>query len=831
MKKHLVLSVLLIGSPVLAADRYFTGTGTADFNVAGNWDAGGVPGTADVLFFNTAFSNMVFSADAENASAVFSGTRTNRFNTGAYTWRLNQKAVIAQGEATVVRFNGGKYVFEGLIATNADETGSGSARFEFANGELTTSGDVYLWAPTNGFAANMSPAVIGGDNNSDSFVWNVTNGTVYIRTFGLLNTSDGRNNVLWIGNQAANSKTVLNLKGPNTVLTNNNWTHVGRDGSTDKRDCVLSISEGAKMYNAGALFVGWRGTGNRVFVSGTNSLLNNGMGLTVAKNSAGGTGNRVYITTGGVVRCTTVGIQEGDAPADYESGGKIVVAGPGARLEASALVSLGGTGLRGDLQVLDGGMILVTGNTLKMGNGANGSLHRLIIDGPGSYYKATGGNVYFEGVTNSIAIRNGGTLEFTAAKPNIAKDGYSLVVSDPGSSLISMGLAASGDVFVAVTNGATAFLNNGIDMGYTSGKTTRFLIDGTGSVVSNALSSGTPFIRLGCTVGAFVDFSVRNGGGFVWAETNSSWGVSLGWSSTGAVQVAVENNGLFKYTGRSGGTEGSVVIGREGVGTFLVRNSGQAVFRAGGVNVGMVDYSAGSALDVSSGGFLDTGVAAMRVYGYAGNRISVNDSVWQLAKSNPTVTVDAGSSGIGFTNSVLAFRKCSGVNILDNKTGRFNVFAWGGDNTFRLNGATNNTQNYTFGKTADPTDYVNLELFNGARFNGDVTVNQGRLGLAGTNAVNGNLTLNTGAALALSDTSPLTVAGTLSAAPDTVTVSLSAAPQVNAQQTLITAGGISDFPAQTVVQVFDGKSYEITLSAVGNRIVAGYYTGTVIRLY
>lgn len=270
----------------------------------------------------------------------------------------------------------------------------------------------------------------------------------------------------------------------------------------------------------------------------------------------------------------------------------------------------------------------------------------------------------------------------------------------------------------------------------------------------------------------------------------------------------------------------------------------------------------GNVVEVTDGGILE-GAFTVGPATYAcgaGNAVTNhNGGVYQFTIAAPTLTLRNGGAAY-ITDGVISFRAITDANVQGSKTLAWATnLAWAGANAFRLNNATNVTspsQTYTFGPGLGPTNYVRLELMNGALYRGgDVTIANGgelrvmseRMGtnavLSGQSAVT-NLTVQSGGKLRIDLGAGTNSYGRLRAI-GTVTWNAGAAfevvsshPPVFGYEYLVvdktSAGAIAGLPGTVDVAV-GGTNYSMRVNAAAgdsNDVVLRYTlpTGTVFSV-
>lgn len=232
----------------------------------------------------------------------------------------------------------------------------------------------------------------------------------------------------------------------------------------------------------------------------------------------------------------------------------------------------------------------------------------------------------------------------------------------------------------------------------------------------------TPF---GMGAGVTGTVTLVNGASFV--ATNNLLTV-VGQSGVGIVSIT---NSMFRTgdltLGNASGSKGTVSMsGGETIvrGTLRVGNSGQ----------GAMTLRDGALLEATN----------ILVAAAAGNVLSNLGGVYQFTTATPGLTPN-GTGKIAVQDSTISFRNVANADVLSNVSGPLTNIAFAGNNTFRLNHATNAVvASYAFesvAHTADPTQYRALSLTNHARWQ------------------SGSLTIGTNGAVSADATSTLALTG------------------------------------------------------------------------
>ena len=855
-----VLTALALTDSEAWANEYtFTNSAGGSFNAGGNWDQGTVPGAADnARFTNSASYTVTWSASVSNSSAFFNapGNVTNTLQPGTKVWTLADTLNVGKdaAAATTLRLDGGTYAFKSIMLTNVDSAYTGASFLQFKNGTLTTTGDTEIRVATNGFGAvGAAPFIVGMSTvNPDTFTWNILGGTTKVLTAGALAETG---NAFYIsggpggfGGDWRNGRGIVSVSGPNTVLTNNNWVQIGR--SSYRLPAQLTISTGAKMYTAGTAYIGWSSPNNTVLVDGTNSLWSVGGSVVVGKNSTGG--NMLIVTNGGRVASAGIGIEEGGRLC------KLIVTGTNSSFYSAGLNTGFGTQGLTNLLLIANGASFYNGGGFQFGKNITyfSPGNEIYVTGAGSTFTNTG-SIAMEGSNGYFHVSAGGRAYWGANGMSANVNGR-VEVTDQGSSLSWASCSVAKSSSVIVSNGGVVEVRSGVvqvGVGGTAGadQLASLVATGPGSRLTATNSSQFYF---GMDGNARILAS--NGGQVSLADpsTGTSWGFTIGYGAgkTGTVEVAGAGSEFtFTASGTGPGEYGAVRVGDSGVGRLVVTNrSTFGFYSRSGMSVGSTSNSAGSSVWVADGGLLDfrrqpDNPDGITVGNYPGNSVSNSGGIFQFAFAAPNITPGA-FGNVVVTNGTISFRNIANADVKGNWTGTLTNILFQGNNTFRLDAATNvnsSSQAYTFAAGLGATNYVNLELLNGSTYRGgNVTIGAGgSLAVRGGVAtVSSNLTFQSGGTYrvtirATNDVDRVAVGGILTLGGATLDIQLMAPPQKDFPYLFIDNAGSApvsgQFGSGYVTASYGGTNYAFTVRTNrgdGNDVVTGWFInkGTVV---
>lgn len=217
-----------------------------------------------------------------------------------------------------------------------------------------------------------------------------------------------------------------------------------------------------------------------------------------------------------------------------------------------------------------------------------------------------------------------------------------------------------------------------------------------------------------------------------------------------------------------------------------------------------------------------------------GAQSALNNSggILQFTTASPALTIRAGGRFV-VTNGTVSFRAITTADVLCNQAGNPLDYAskviWeGATNAFRLNTSTNvANQPYTFTSTMGATNFARLELFNGSKYNGNVTIGSGgALAVAGNvSSITGTLALASSASLSVtvgSTNDYLSVTGAVNLGSATLTLGLATNPAALPSIRLVrAAGGLggTKFGNDQVSAAYSGKTYTFGVRYTGTEVL------------
>lgn len=421
MRKLLFILLMLLASPVLAVDYYWTNAASSgDFTNANNWLPNGVPTINDNAFYtNRVGQSWNHLVDATNANTYINRTggnitTTNNIGNNATWWITNSYAFTSVLTST----NTITHIAGTIAVTNAANTGVFdmgvlSRNFFNLNGGTLIANYLYSTnydAGTRNIVPNSGTLTVlsGSDlTNAGTFsVGNTAGQTMTLNFLGGTNFISRVNAASWAMGTVAGATSIVNISGPATVFTNlAGRLLVGNSAGAHGR---LTVSNNARVY-----FDRWTvgtttASSNIVLVTGTNTIATQvGTAFTIGTS---GWGNMMTLSNGAVM------VSGSSAPSVGTTAGgsnMFIVTGVGTLISNANAVSVGsGSSSFNEFRVLNGGFVnnisITMGDTL----GANSNL--LVIAGSGSIMtnrtSGLGSIMGSVGSDNQCYITNGGAM-------------------------------------------------------------------------------------------------------------------------------------------------------------------------------------------------------------------------------------------------------------------------------------------------------------------------------------------------------------------------------------------------------------------------------------
>jgi hypothetical protein len=413
--------------------------------------------------------------------------------------------------------------------------------------------------------------------------------------------------------------------------------------------------------------------------------------------------------------------------------------------------------------------LTMTNGTLTAAGAFNiGSTNSFLTIGAGATLTNTGNNhvsvAAAAGRTNNyLTISDGGRVianfsvlfaaNFDVTSSDSSRSHNQMLVTGAGSLLEARGTShAFAGIFV---HGSTNTLRT---ENQATAKGDQLIVRGTGNRIE--VDNATLTNRLLQIHGTNNILTVENGAAAVSGASDMRIGSSAGTvGATLEVSGGSEARGAGFFVGGSGTTNSTATVsgttsiirsssfdvnvgrGTDVNGSTLTATDGGTIRSAREILVGTAtNGNSNNAIIVTTGGVLDsvrTSVAntdGSRNFNIAGanNTVTIADGgILQFAVASP-VLGGASTTNFSISNSTLSFSAIDGANVLVSKgtAALATNVAWAGNNTFRLNAATNinnANQAYTFDTGLGSSNFTRLEMINGSTTyrGGNVTIGTG----------------------------------------------------------------------------------------------------------
>lgn len=399
-------------------------------------------------------------SSSQSASTVWVGTSLP--NT---TLTINSGATLTDPSATI----GVNASSTGNIATVA---GTGST-WNNGTGDL----DIGFAGANNALNINNSGSVIAGFGKIGTLAGSNGN-SVTISTLGnmalsgdlLVGQSGNSNSLLvqsggtlsnlnaFVGNSGTSSNTAT-ITGAGSTWTINGTLYTGVDGSNN----LLTIANGglvkANAVSNSDIVIGANSgsNNNEILVAGAGSTLQNTNGTLYVGRS--GSGNSLSIQSGGLVSSKNVRIGGGTGSNGATDSNTAYVDGAGSTWNIGGTLRVGSNGTNSGLQITNGGVVSVTGNTF-VGYAAGSTGNTISVAGSGSQLNLstlTIGNV--SGATNElVTVGPGATLNATSIALNA---GNRLQVNGNVAASVSFGMASTSTLGIGIGPSGNGLLQVG----------------------------------------------------------------------------------------------------------------------------------------------------------------------------------------------------------------------------------------------------------------------------------------------------------------------------------------------------------------------------------
>ena len=418
-----------------------------------NWDTSSVPTAAD---------NVYLPASSGFIMLPSSGAVGNGMNVDG-EWGFTLANLTLSDRLWVAPTLGGSLTLAGSALTAPSVT--------VGVADTSTNGKIEVYSgDTLSVAGNLGIGY-GGTGHSLLTDGTVTAGSVTVGG----NTAGAKGNSFTVGSTGTLTSAGTLIVGYNDN-TNNGWVYGALNtGATqlgtfaDSNLNYISVEPGGTWTATDSVVVGLGGSANNVYNEGTITMSGAGKDFVVGHDATaagnytvvnsggslsingglyagkGGDQNTVWIgdfnTPGSIGTVTsTVGRIGSDAGSD---GNTVVVANSGSSWTLSNSLRVGGSGSGNDLEILNGGVVSVTGNkNVWVGYADNSGGNRIIVDGVGSTLDVQG--------TGEITLSNGGLP--TNSDYNIIE-----VVDGGHVNAAKVNLGPTSAILLGQSNGASPF--------------------------------------------------------------------------------------------------------------------------------------------------------------------------------------------------------------------------------------------------------------------------------------------------------------------------------------------------------------------------------------
>lgn len=496
-----------------------------------------------------------------------------------------------------------------------------------------------------------------------------------------------------LGVTAAHAQFSANYQTNSIDGTGVNWAGTYYVGSNTSFDALRVINGGGLTNGNGYVGFVSTATNNLALVSGAGSVWSNTAEVAVGYD---GSGNQLVVSNGG--RVVSVDGNVGRSSVSFRN--RVTITDSGSVWKLSGTFGAAGSGSFGEVIITNGGQV-VSALYAMIGNYGVGK-NKVLVSGTGSLWKSAGDlylgkNSLCSG--NRLTINNGGTVVnvncYIGNQVNVNSN--VVEISGSGSTWTNSGALSVGHygAYNEMTISDGAKVSGGGSVGNSAGaNSNRVVVSGSGSTWTNMVNF---------YVGSYsmANQLIITNGGFV-ASTYSYVGTS---SNNNRVAVTGPNSRWNYFT---------LEIGATGSGNQLDINDGATVAGTLSVNsyfkVGRFPAATGNIVRIERGGLLE----ANTLYVTNLNNIITNTGgIFQFNSATPAIFVTNGAAGgqVVLNSGVISFREVVNAPLLGAQLANIRYV---GDNSYRLNGATNaSVAAYTFdsaANTGNPTNYQALQL-------------------------------------------------------------------------------------------------------------------------
>jgi fibronectin-binding autotransporter adhesin len=530
--------------------------------------------------------------------------------------------------------------------------------------EITDSGD-----SGNGGQVRNSDTIIGAAAEATGNRAIVTGPTArWFMSGNMFVGSNGSGNSLWVSNGAR----VFSSVG-----------YLGFDGSSSNNQVVVTGS--GSTWQPSYLYVGYAGSGNKMFLTDGASLSN---GAVIGSTSSAsnnvmvvsglGTSSKGSIAIGLSGSANTLQISNGAYVSGFggtvgasatANGNSVLVTGPSSEWTNNGTLTIGQAGSDNSIHIVNGGKVFSRGGVIGLAD--TGVNNLAVVDGPTSIWRITNSlNVGGNGSSNSLIVQNGGAVMVSGGVflgSNVISGHNSIAVSGGLMESVGLGLGAgigSHGNSVKLENGSSWNLGGGALVWGTAGSGNTLMIDaassmrGVGGLVLD--ENDTAFFLTNAPGGYSLNGWTTDQLGFT-GQPLTTFVVGDHGEST---RLLIDDYRLTTSSGVIGGYGSDNTLWLSGQGTIWSNIGDTFIGRDSSVTSGT---GAGNALVISNG------ASAFGRHASLGNGVSAN--------SNLAIITDPGSKWILSHNLTIGASGTENILLISNAASVFCLNSTLGDTT------------------------------------------------------------------------------------------------------------------------------------------------------
>ena len=614
-----------------------------------NWDGDAVPTAADNISLPVTGGGSIWMP----AGAVGNGMNVD----GSYfmvggNLSLADRLWVAPSAGGMLNLASSTSLTAPSVTVGVDAASAGGALSVYPGSSLSVSGNLGI-----GYAGTGHSLSVNGTATALSFTVGgntpgIKNNSFTVGGPGSLSSSG----TMIIGyNDSSNSGQVFGSLGTGAAYLG---TFAGSNGN--------SLSVGGTWTATDSVVVGLGGSANHVYTAGTITMSGAGKDFVVGHDAnadanyaivnsggslsingglyagKGGDQNRVWIgdfnTPGSIGTVTsTVGRIGSDAGSDANT---VTVANAGSSWTLTGALRVGGSGSNNDLQILNGGVVSVTGNkNVWVGYADNSGGNRIIVDGVGSTLDVQG--------TGEITLSNGGLPD--------PSTGYNIIEVTNGGHVnaAKVNLGPTGAIILGQDNVASPMGTIDPDTvitGFGNPNASLFDPSGGASVVAVINLAGTGTYTLPNVIGGTATFLQQGSGIVELTGANTYTGPTLVFGGT--LQLSGASNNIassseivtvpgasFDVSGVTGGFSLGSTQSLKGFGTVV----GNITAPSGSTIQGGAEYLGGPGQLTFTDNVTMQGGSNLNVSILAGNPVETNQTnagtLWSMVQITGTLSL------------------------------------------------------------------------------------------------------------------------------------------------------------------------------------------------